>query len=101
MAKKVKITVLKRECFKDLVNAYAADKSFPQCPKYTDGQEFILNGTDMPEGFCSWAWGDIHRDVVGVFRGATYAWVNQENTIISCCTDGFRPVVFKIEAIEG
>ena len=99
MANKVKITVLKRELYKDLVEAYASDKSFAQCPVYKDGQEFILERTAMPEGFCSWAWSDIQRDVASVLYGASYPWVEQKEMLISCCTDGFRPVVFKIEKI--
>jgi uncharacterized repeat protein (TIGR04076 family) len=27
-------------------------------------------------------------------------WVKEKGTAIACCTDGYRPVVFKIEAIE-
>ena len=100
MEKKVKLTVLKRECYSDFIKEYAADPSFPQCPKFEDGQVFILDATNMPEGFCSWAWADLHRDIVSVFRGASFPWINRKNAIISCCTDGLRPVVFKIEAIE-
>jgi len=99
MASQLKITVLKRELYKDLVDKYAADKNFAPCPKYKDGQEFILDTKDMPAGFCSWAWADIHRDVVAVFHGANFPWIERKSTIISCCTDGLRPVVFKIEKI--
>jgi uncharacterized repeat protein (TIGR04076 family) len=27
-------------------------------------------------------------------------WVEQKGAAIACCTDGYRPVVFKIERIE-
>ena len=47
----VKITVLKRELYKDLVDEYAADKNFSPCAKFKDGQEFILNAKEMPAGF--------------------------------------------------
>ena len=99
MASQLKITVLKRELYKDLVEKYAADKNFTQCPKYKDGQEFILDTKDMPAGFCSWAWADIHRDVVAIFHDASFPWIERKSMIISCCTDGLRPVVFKIEKI--
>ena len=100
MARKVKITVVKRDLYKDLVDKYAADKNLTICNLFNDEQEFVLNEINMPEGFCSWAWADIHRDVVAVFFGASYKWINKENLIVSCCTDGLRPVTFKIEAID-
>ena len=99
MASQIKITVLKRELYKDLVDEYAADKNFAPCPKYEDGQEFILEAKEMPAGFCSWAWADIQRDVVAVFHGASFPWIERKGMIISACTDGLRPVIFKIENI--
>ena len=100
MAKQVKITVLKRELYKDFVEEYSSDKSLEKCRRYQEGQEFILDKPNMPDEFCSWAWADIQRDVVSVFNGASYPWIKHKNMIISCCTDGLRPVVFKIETIS-
>lgn len=100
MAKKLKITVLKRDLYTDLADEYAADKSIAPCSIFSDGQEFILEKADKPDGFCSWAWADLHRDVIAVMFGANYSWINRENTIISCCTDGLRPVTFKLEGID-
>ena len=99
MAKQVKITVVKRDLYKDLVEEYAADKSLTACGLFEDGQVFILDGANKPDGFCSWAWADIHRDVIGILFGATYNWIKQKGTVITCCTDGLRPVTFKIECI--
>jgi uncharacterized repeat protein (TIGR04076 family) len=53
----------------------------------------------MPSSFCAWAWADLQRDMVAMFHGASYPWIKQKGTIISCCTDGLRPVLFKIEKI--
>ena len=100
MANQLKITVLKRELYKDLVNVYAADKNLMPCTKFKDGQEFILDTKDMPADFCSWAWADIQRDIAATFHGASFPWMEQKGAIISCCTDGLRPVVFKIERID-
>ena len=100
MKSKLKITVLKRDIYKDFIDQYSADKSTGACDAVKDGQEFILETLDKPDDFCSWAWADIHRDVTAVFFGANYEWIKQPNTVISCCTDGLRPVVFKIELIE-
>lgn len=55
----------------------------------------------MPEGFCSWAWADIQRDVLVVMSGGSISWFNRKNMSIVCCTDALRPVVFKIERNLG
>ena len=100
MKKKLKITVVKRDFYKDLADEYAADKNIGVCEAVKDGQVYILEGLDKPEDFCSWAWADLQRDVVAIQFGANYPWIKQPNTVISCCTDGLRPVVFKLELIE-
>ena len=97
----IKITVLKRCLVEDLVNEYAADKSkLVLCAKFKEGQEFMLDGANIPPNFCSWAFADIQRDIVAMLHGANYPWMKQKGTIISCCTDGLRPVFFKIERID-
>lgn len=56
----------------------------------------------MPEGFCPWAWIDIYQSVNAISAGATFApWNRRDGQTIVCCTDGIRPVVFKVEAIEN
>lgn len=27
-------------------------------------------------------------------------WMKEENTMIACCSDGTRPVIFKIERVD-
>ena len=98
MKKKLKITVVKRDFYKDLADEYA-NKDVGICEAVKDGQVYILEGPDKPEDFCSWAWADIQRDVVAILYGASYPWINRPNAVISCCTDGIRPVVFKLELI--
>ncbi|RLB26553.1 MAG: TIGR04076 family protein, partial [Deltaproteobacteria bacterium] len=29
-----------------------------------------------------------------------YPWLKQKGVAIACCTDGLRPVIFKLERIE-
>ena len=101
--RKTKITVLDKLVLEHLVNEYVADerkeKGFGVCSAFEKGQEFILENPGMPEGFCSWAWADIHREVIAVMTGADFPWVKQEGLAVVCCTDAFRPVVFKIERV--
>ncbi len=93
---KVKITVLKRTIFPDIVEGYAPSEMTP-CEIYKDGQEFIVDrDTLMPDGFCSWAYADIHKYIMLVRCDADTRLKNG-NTAIACCTDGFRPVIFKLE----
>jgi uncharacterized repeat protein (TIGR04076 family) len=97
-----KITVVKRAVHQDLIDAYISDtrEDFGRCPFFEDDQEFLIEGfPSKPEGFCDWAWADIQRDVVTVMFGGGYPWVRQPGSAITCCTDGFRPVVFKVERI--
>jgi uncharacterized repeat protein (TIGR04076 family) len=100
---KCKITVVRRTINQDLIDEYLSDtrESFGRCQAYEDGQEFVIESFPLkPEGFCDWAWADIHRDIVAVMFGGSYPWIKQPGTAITCCTDGLRPVIFKVERIE-
>lgn len=100
---KTKITVVRRTVQQDLIDAHVGDAApdFGACDIFKDGQVFMLDDfPTIPEGFCDWAWADIQRDVIGVAMGADYPWINEPGLLISCCTDGLRPVIFKIERVE-
>lgn len=97
---KCKITVIKRMIELELAKEYSSDLQLGPCDIYKDGQEYILEKPEMPEGFCSWAWADIHRDVISVMTGGNMDWINRDGVQIICCTDGLRPVIFKIERVD-
>ena len=102
-----KITVLRRECYSDLQEKYLADPKSGPCPFFRDGQEFIVDGDGffhMMDGkFCSEAWDCISRYVYAALQGGSIMreWTNDEKMMIACCNDGTRPVIFKIERIDG
>jgi uncharacterized repeat protein (TIGR04076 family) len=101
-----KITVLKTSLNKDFVDQYVAverKKSFGPCEVFKEGQEFIVNPwSGLPQGFCPWAWDDIYKAIVGFGSGGDFGmWYDDKNVLIACCTDGTRPVYFKIEKIEN
>lgn len=108
---KVKITVLKTMANKDLVDKYTKKSFFTlsnsrksgvdlPCPRFKVGDEFITDGLSMPKGFpCDWAWADIQRDVCVLAFGGNFYWMDK-GVGITCCTDGLRPVVFKLKRIE-
>jgi uncharacterized repeat protein (TIGR04076 family) len=53
----------------------------------------------MPEGFCTWAWDDITKDVETLRFHGNFQWFEEPGVSVNCCTDGLRPVVFKIERV--
>ncbi len=88
-----KLTVLRRGFEKEFADKYRNGQGAP-CPRFKDGQEFtITSHWALPAGFCEWAWGDIRTYIHDVFAGA--------GTTVACCTDGFRPVFFKIERLDA
>ena len=52
--------------------------------------------------FCSEAWDAISRYIYTGLQGGSImkGWMREENTMICCCNDGTRPVIFKIERID-
>jgi uncharacterized repeat protein (TIGR04076 family) len=101
--KKIRITVLRKMFYEDLAELYLTDGiKAGSCPLLNEGDEFIYNGQAiMPKGFCQWAWIDIYRSINALSAGGNFTpWNNKNNMQIYCCTDGVRPVVFKIEALN-
>ncbi len=99
-----RITVLKRTFNKELVDEYVEKSrrlTIGPCELFHDGQEFVTDViSGMPEGFCSWAWNDIYKSLVGFFTGGDFGmWYERKDVRIACCTDGTRPVIFKIEKL--
>lgn len=94
---KVKITVMKRLLLQDMVDENASGP-WQICSKLEEGQEFISD-TYIPEGFCSWAWVDIQKYVITLARGGNFLGSKLGRTVV-CCSDGYRPVIFKLERME-
>ena len=57
----------------------------------------LMNGK-----FCGEAWDAISRYVYAALQGGSimHKWTNDERMMITCCNDGTRPVIFKIERID-
>jgi uncharacterized repeat protein (TIGR04076 family) len=99
----IKISVIrafsKEEIFGDNIPEELENFATP-CQMHQPGQEFILEKGDCPEGFCTWAFSDIYRDVIHLSRGGDYPWVGKPGTTFASCTDGRKTVVFKLERIQ-
>jgi len=101
----VKITVLKTSFNKEYVDLYVEKerkKTLSTCEVFKEGQEFIADAVSgMPAGFCAWAWDDIYKVVSAYFADGNFGmWYEGGDTIIACCTDGTRPVYFKIDKLK-
>lgn len=99
---KIKITVLRKMINKDFAEKYCQE-NVTYCPVFTEGQKFIYNHTgdgNKPKNFCEHAWNDIYPTVMTLASKGTFiGWMKKEGENIVCCTDGIRPVVFKVERI--
>ena len=97
---KVKITVLKRFSPSEVFEKSPVTPATPlaACELFADGQEFLV-GEDgkMPEGFCTAAWHTIFSNVRTLAFGGNFPWFKESGVSVSCCYDGLRPVVFKLE----
>lgn len=101
--KKVRITVLKKEYYPELAKTYLTDGGAAgPCALLNVGDSFLFEGNaQMPSGFCPWAWIDLYNNVSALAAGADYhPWNRAHGQTIVCCTDGIRPVVFELQALE-
>ena len=102
---KIKITVLKKFKPGEVFKKTPADSNIKDdCSLFTVGQEFIIDDNSVvgkiPEGFCTWAWNDLFGVLTHLRLGGDFPWMNEEGVTVACCTDGFRPVIFKLERIK-
>lgn len=128
MQHKVKVTVIDKKLFPELQVAYCSNPDSGMCPCYNIGDEFIFEryginddfwhmglntlkqtsnvagkvagGTEFPH--CSEAWDAISRYIYAGLQGGSImrGWMNDERVMIACCSDGTRPVIFKIERLD-
>ena len=99
-----RITVIRKMSNPDFAGEYCVKgESEKLCPLMTEGREFMVEGC-QPEGFCSWAWDDIGKYLTVFDTGGNFTdtmhWMKDRQNVIACCTDGIRPVVFKIEKVS-
>lgn len=98
---KVKITVIKKLNRNDIFgdNPPVGFAASPECDRFQEGQEFIFDG-NVPPGFCPWAFADIQKSIALLRLGGNFPEIEEKGVGLPCCTDGARPVIFKLERIE-
>ena len=98
--KKCRITVLKTALFEDLRDEYMS-AGFGPCPVIREGQVYVTGGkfgNSMPDGFCEYAWQAVQIIATTLAAGGK---VFGEDYNIACCNDGIRPVILKLETVDG
>ena len=99
--KKVRITVKRIACYKDLIAQY--ENPIEHACEMKEGQVFIANGFRKPESFCDSAWESIAPFVKELANGGGNfydGWMKNEKSAMISCNDGFRPVSFYLETME-
>jgi uncharacterized repeat protein (TIGR04076 family) len=101
---KVKITIIKKmsigEVYGNKPPIALAQDFAGDCPRLKVGDQFMSEDGSCPPGFCSWAFADIHRDITHLRFGGSFPWCQNKKEAVACCTDGLRPVFFKLERLE-
>ena len=99
--KKVRITVMRRACYEDLMEKY--ENPIPHPCSVKEGQVFIADGYKIPEGFCDSAWESISPFVMTLAHGGEDiygGWMKNKKSAMISCNDGFRPVSFLLETTD-
>ncbi len=124
MKHKVRVTVLDKKLYPELIREYCSNKSVGACTRFNVGDVFEFESGDFFRGglntlvhtdadpetvaggpsrpFCSEAWDAISKYIYAGLQGGSImnGWMERENEMIACCNDGTRPVIFKIERID-
>ena len=99
--KKVRITAIRKACYQDLMAKY--ENPIRHACDVEEGQVWVANGWEKPEGFCSSAWDTISPFVMTLAHGGGNfydGWMRDPKSAMLSCNDGFRPVSFYIEALD-
>ncbi len=99
--KKCRITVVRMARYDDLITRY--ENPIQHACDLREGQVFVANGWQRPDGLCLSAWESMSPFVMALAHGGGGFYdggmKNKKSAMISC-NDGFRPVSFLIEAME-
>lgn len=128
MQHKVKLTVLDKKVYPELQREYCADPESGTCPVYNIGDEFVFEryggedtfwrmgigslvrtdgdpdevagGPSLPH--CSELWDAVSRYIYTGLQGGSIMrnWMDDERVMIACCSDGTRPVIFRIQRMD-
>lgn len=99
--KKVKITAMRKAAYIDLMEQF--ENQIEHACEVEEGQVWIAEGWNKPEGFCDSAWESISAFVMTLAHGGENfydGWMKNPKSAMISCNDGFRPVSFYLEVLE-
>ena len=125
---KTKVTVIDKKLYPELQQQYSADSHKGACPCYNVGDEYIFSSDEKHDDVwrlglntlvkttadpdfvaggpkiphCTELWDAVSRYIFASVkdRSSLRCWMKDKNALIVCCSDGTRPVIFKIERME-
>lgn len=98
---KVRITVMRVACYRDLMEQY--ENPIQHACDMKEGQVFLADGWRKPAGFCDSAWDTLSPFVMTLAHGGENlydGWMKNPRSAMLSCNDGFRPVSFLLEVVE-
>ena len=98
---KVRITVMRKACYRDLMEKY--ENPIEHACDVEEGQVFVANGCKRPNGLCESAWETMSPFVMGLAHGSEDfydGWMKNPRSAMISCNDGFRPVSFLLETVD-
>ncbi len=99
--KKVKISAMRKARYDDLIEKY--ENPILHACDVTEGQVWIANGWQKPNGLCDSAWESMSPFVMTLAHGGENfydGWMKNPKSAMISCNDGFRPVSFLIETMD-
>lgn len=99
--KRVKITVMRKSCYPDLMEQY--ENPIEHACDIEVGQTFLVDNCTCPQGLCPSAWETLQPFVKQLANGGGNffdGWMRNPHSAMLSCNDGFRPVTFYIETLE-
>lgn len=99
--KKVRITLVRIANYKDLSEKY--ENVIEHACDLNEGDVFIANGWQRPEGLCISAWESMSPFVMTLSHGGSNffdGWMKNPKSAMISCNDGFRPVSFLLETLD-
>ncbi len=99
--KKVKITVVRKTEYLDLIKKY--ENPIEHACDLKEGMVFVSENAKKPQGLCDSAWGTMKEFVYSLANGKGNffdGWMKDEFSAMISCNDGFRPVSFYLETVK-
>lgn len=99
---KVRIRAVRQTVYHDLMKKY--ENPILHACTIRQGQEWISVDGQCPEGMCASAWASMCEFVESLSQGEGNffeGWMRNPMSAMISCNDGFRPMSFYIEVLDG